>query len=145
MMSVIVRTTAKALMMFILTYGMYVIANGHITPGGGFQGGTIIASAIILGLLAYGKSASEFFEETRLGFAENIGSITYITIAFFGVLVGGEFLQNDGVFGLGDVGKLFSAGFMPPLNAAIGTKVAAGMGTIAILFISLIWNDDHVG
>lgn len=145
MMSIIVRTTSKALMAVILTYGIYVVANGHLTPGGGFQGGVIISSAIILMLLAYGKDAAEFFEEAKLGFAENAGSIAYISIAFIGILAGGEFLQNRGVFGLGNLGELFSAGFMLPLNAAIGTKVAAGMGTVAVLFVSLMWKDEHDG
>ncbi len=142
-MSIIVRTTARLLVVFIMTYGLYIIANGHLTPGGGFQGGVILASGIILLLLGYGKTISELFTQVRLELAENISSIVYISVAFIGLLVGGEFLQNSGVFPLGETGGLISAGFMPLLNVAIGTKVAAGMGTVAVLFISLMWTEDN--
>ena len=142
MMSVIVRTAARVLLLFILTYGAYIIANGHLTPGGGFQGGVVVATGFLLVFLGYGKSTEEIFKEARLGLAENAGSIVYVSIGFIGLLLGGDFLQNRGIFWLGNVGDLFSAGFMLPLNAAIGTKVAAGMGTIAILFLALIWKDE---
>ena len=142
MMSVIVRTAARVLVLFIVTYGAYIVANGHLTPGGGFQGGVVIATGLKLVMLGYGKSSEEVFKEARLGLSENIGSITYVSVGFVGLLLGSEFLRNNGVFPLGNVGEIWSAGFMPILNAAIGTKVAAGIGTVAILFLALIWKDE---
>ena len=59
MMTVIVRTAARVLLLFIITYGAYIVANGHLTPGGGFQGGVVIATGFKLVLLGYGKSAEE--------------------------------------------------------------------------------------
>ncbi len=143
MMTVIVRTAARVLLLFIITYGAYIVANGHLTPGGGFQGGVVIATGFMLVLLGYGKSAEEVLKETRMGLAENAGSITYVSVGFIGLLFGGAFLQNNGIFPLGNVGDMFSAGFMLPLNIAIGTKVAAGIGTVAVMFLALIWRDEE--
>ncbi len=143
MMSVIVRTAARVLVLLVTVYGIYIVANGHLTPGGGFQGGVIIATGFLLVLLGYGKSAEGVFKETRLGLSENLGSIVYVSVGFAGVLVGGLFLQNKGVFPLGNLYDIWSAGFMPTLNYAIGTKVAAGIGTIGVLFLALLWKDEE--
>lgn len=142
MTSAIIRVAARMLLLFIVTYGIYIVANGHLTPGGGFQGGVVIATGFILAFIGYGKSTEDVFRETRMSLAENIGSVTYVSVGFVGLLMGGLFLQNKGVFPLGNVGDMLSAGFMPLLNAAIGTKVTAGIGTIALLFIALMWADE---
>ena len=145
MMSVIVRTAARVLVLFITVYGIYIVANGHLTPGGGFQGGVVIATGFMLVLLGYGKSSEEVFKEARMGLAENLGSIVYVSVGFIGILAGGYFLQNKGVFPLGGLFDMWSAGFMPVLNYAIGTKVAAGIGTIAVMFLALLWKDEAEG
>jgi multicomponent Na+:H+ antiporter subunit B len=144
-MSVIVRTAASVLVLFITTYGAYIVANGHLTPGGGFQGGVVIATGFLLVLLGYGKTSEEVFKEARMGLAENAGSITYVSVGFVGLLAGGIFLQNKGVFPLGPLYDMWSAGFMPLLNYAIGAKVAAGMGTVAVMFLALLWKEEEKG
>jgi multisubunit Na+/H+ antiporter MnhB subunit len=143
MMSVIVRTAASVLLPILLVYGAYIVANGHLTPGGGFQGGVVIATGFILVLLGFGKKSEEVFKEARLGLAENAGSIMYVSVGFIGVLAGSMFLQNNGVFPLGNVGDLFSAGFMPLLNFAIGAKVTAGIAVIALLFLAIVWEKEE--
>jgi multisubunit Na+/H+ antiporter MnhB subunit len=145
MMTAIVRTAARVLLLFLTVYGIYIVANGHLTPGGGFQGGVVIATGFMLVMLGYGKRSEELFREAKLGLAENAGSIAYVSVGFIGLLFGGYFLQSNGVFPLGAVGDMFSAGFMLPLNLAIGTKVAAGIGTVALLFLALIWNEEEAG
>ncbi|MFH0817905.1 MAG: MnhB domain-containing protein [Candidatus Micrarchaeota archaeon] len=142
MMSVIVKTAARVLLLFISVYGIYIVANGHLTPGGGFQGGVVIATGFMLVLLGYGKSAEEVFKEAKLGLSENAGSIVYVSVGFIGLLAGGAFLQNKGVFPLGNLYDLWSAGFMPTLNYAIGAKVTAGIATVALMFLALIWKDE---
>ena len=53
MLSKIVRTVANQLILFIVIFGLYVILHGHITPGGGFQGGAVIVSGVVMLLVAF--------------------------------------------------------------------------------------------
>jgi energy-converting hydrogenase B subunit I len=53
MLSKIVRTVANQLILFILIFGLYVIAHGHLTPGGGFQGGAVVVSGVVMLLVAF--------------------------------------------------------------------------------------------
>ena len=52
-MSKIVRTMARPLVLFILVYGLYIIMHGHLTPGGGFQGGAVFASGVAMMIVAF--------------------------------------------------------------------------------------------
>ena len=54
-MSKIVRTMSNITLPLILIFGFYVIAHGHLTPGGGFQGGAVVASGFAMILIAYGS------------------------------------------------------------------------------------------
>lgn len=143
MMSPVVRGTVRLLFPLILVYGIYVIANGHLTPGGGFQGGVVVGSGFMLLALAmgYGK-VSSVYNEVQLSIAESLGSITYIGIALSGIAVGGAFLFNW--MPHESLGELFSAGFMLPLNLAIGLKVTAGVFVIALMMMALNWEEDGV-
>lgn len=53
-MTIIVRTIARLLFPFMFLFGAYVVAHGHLTPGGGFPGGVIIAASFVMLILAYG-------------------------------------------------------------------------------------------
>ncbi len=56
MLSKIVRTISNQLILFILVFGLYIIMHGHVTPGGGFQGGAVIASGVVMMIVAFGSS-----------------------------------------------------------------------------------------
>ena len=142
--SLVVLHTSRLLFPILLTYSLYLIANGHLTPGGGFQGGAVAGSAFILVAIAmgYGK-AGKLFKVLKLSVIESVGGSLYILIALAGLAVGGALLENSGVlFPHGTIGALFSAGFMLPLNFAIGFKVAAGFFVIALMMLGLMWGDD---
>ena len=142
MMSRIVRTITNILYSFILIYGFYIIMHGHLTPGGGFQGGAVVASGIALVLIAYGyTTVKEWIRESRLSILESVGALAFIGIAFLGI--GTTFFYNflansGGLFGDATViginlGNLNTSGVLPLMNWAVGLKVLAGLGSIVLL------------
>lgn len=141
-MSKIVRTIACTVYGFILVFGFYLILHGHLTPGGGFQGGAVVASAFALLLVAYGSTKIEdMIKEKDLSFLESIGAIGFVTLAFLGLGVTFfyNFLANSGsLFGHvvpfgANPGDLNTAGVLPLMNISVGLKVLAGIGGILIL------------
>jgi len=73
-MSKIVRTVANQLMLFVLVFGLYVIMHGHVTPGGGFQGGAVIASGVVMLIVAFGSGQiKKSLRERRLSLVESSG------------------------------------------------------------------------
>ncbi len=128
-MTVIVKTITKLLCGLIFLYGIYIIAHGHLTPGGGFAGGVIIAASFILLILAFG---SEEFKE-QMGYLyssifESVGGLLFLLIALFGLLLGISFFYN--FLPKGKLFMLFSSGIIPLCNLAIGIKVGAGLFAI---------------
>ena len=144
-MSTIVRTMTRILYGFILVFGFYVIMHGHLTPGGGFQGGAVVASAFALLLVAFGVSPiGRNLKENFLSFFESIGAISFISLAFVGIgttfffvildggqwILFGEMLPNLGP----NPGDLNTSGTVVLMNWAVGLKVLAGLGTVIMLF-----------
>jgi multicomponent Na+:H+ antiporter subunit B len=134
-MSLIVRTVARITVGFILLYGIYICSHGHLSPGGGFAGGVIIALAFINIMLAYGKDmALAKVPRAVLALFENLGALMFLSIALLG-FTGGYFFLN--FIGKGEPYRLFSAGIIPLCNLAIGLKVGAGVFAIFIAFVLL--------
>src|SRR3989304_5782708 len=89
-MTVIVKTVSHILCGIIFLYGIYIIVHGHLTPGGGFAGGTIIAGAFILLIVAFGSGFVALKkEETGSSVAESGGIIGFLVIAVLGFFIGG--------------------------------------------------------
>lgn len=134
-MSVIVRTTARLTVGFILLYGIYILSHGHVSPGGGFAGGVIIALSFINLMLAYGKdTALSKLPKAVTSFFENLGALILLSIALLG-FTGGYFFLN--FIAKGEPFRLFSAGTIPLLNVAISLKVGAGIFAIFVAFVLL--------
>lgn len=134
-MTVIVRTIARLIFPFTFLFGTYIVLHGHLTPGGGFSGGVIIAASVVMFILAYGiervqKKVSFLHAEVL----ESIGGITIVVLGLFGLLLGTFFLQN--VFSLGEFGQLFSAGNLPLLYLGTGIHTAA---SILLIFYALLF------
>jgi multisubunit Na+/H+ antiporter MnhB subunit len=128
-MSLIVRTVTTVIIGFIFIYGIYIILHGHLTPGGGFAGGVIIAGALILRILAFGSEpADEKKSETRTSVFESVGALLFIGIALAGMVIAGTFFLN--FLPKGIALNLWSAGIIPFCNIAIGIKVGAGLFSI---------------
>lgn len=124
--SEIVQTTLSILFPIILLFGVYIFINGHLTPGGGFQGGAVVASALLFFILA---RPNDSISHALLMKVETLSGFTYVMLGLLGVFLAGGFLDNR-VLPLGDFGSLFSAGLIPLINVLIGLKVGSELGSL---------------
>jgi multicomponent Na+:H+ antiporter subunit B len=124
--SEILQTATKVLTPSIFLMGIYVFINGHLTPGGGFQGGAIIASGFILMLLA---NPDFKVSHTLITVTESISGFSFVLIGVLGILLAGGFLDNS-LMPLGKFGTLLSAGAIPIIYIFIGLKVGAELSNI---------------
>jgi len=141
-MTIIVKTVTQIVCGVIFLYGIYIIVHGHLTPGGGFAGGTIIAGSFILLILAFG---SEFLalkkEETGSSILESTGILIFLIVAVLGMIIGGLGIFFINFLPKGVIGKLLSAGVIPVYNVAVGMEVAAALLTV---FLALLIYRDEV-
>jgi len=128
-MSLIVKSVTNIVIGFIFIYGVYIILHGHLTPGGGFAGGVIVAGAFVLKYLAFGAEAKqEKQSSTAASVYESIGGLLFIGVALAGLVIAGTFFLN--FIPRGTPLHLLSAGIIPVCNIAIGIKVGAGLFSI---------------
>ena len=138
-MTVIVKTIASWVKVLIFLFGIYIILFGHLTPGGGFAGGVILASSYVLLMLSFGR---EFVEENLpLPLASKldcVGAFLFALIAVLGLVFGGTFFLNFlyQKYLPGQPLELISAGTIPLSNIAIGLKVGASL-FLVILSLSI--------
>ena len=139
---VISRCGADSLLPFALIYALYVILHGHLSPGGGFQGGVLMAGIVILLYLGHGFEATvDALSYHTLHKGEGFASVVYVALALMGVAVGAQFCQNV-LYNQGNVGDLYSAGTIFWMNVTVGVKVITGIGSISLLMISLLAGKD---
>jgi len=136
-LSMLAKRSLDSIGPFVFLAGMYVVLYGHISPGGGFQGGVILATLTILISIVYGlETERRLLDPTFKTTLESSAALLFMVIAFGGVLTGEYFLSNlSAGFPRGEAGSLLSAGSLAPLNAAIGLKVGAGL---ALIFYSMV-------
>ncbi len=118
--SSIVGAGSKLLFPAIILLGVYVFIHGHLTPGGGFQGGTIIATGFLLMLIAYRDFS---ISHNILSIIESLAGIFFVVFGLLGFMNGGTFLQNFLPSGI--LNDLFSGGIIPIIYILVGFKVAA--------------------
>ena len=139
-MSVIVKTITRLTVGLILLYGVYILSHGHLSPGGGFAGGVIIALSFVHLMLAYGKeTALKKLPKPVTSFFESFGALMFLAIALLG-FYGGYFFMN--VLPKGEPFKLFSAGMIPLANIAISLKVGAGLFAIFVALVLLRFDSE---
>lgn len=129
-MTVIVKTVSSWVKVLIFLFGIYIILFGHLTPGGGFAGGVILASSYVLLMLAYGKAFVQ--ENLPLPVAsklDSLGAFLFALIAILGLVFGGTFFVNFlyQKYLPGHPFDLVSGGTIPLSNIAIGVKVGASL------------------
>jgi multisubunit Na+/H+ antiporter MnhB subunit len=137
-MTVIVKTIGSWVKVLIFLFGIYIVLFGHLTPGGGFAGGVILAGSYVLLLLAYGREFTE--ENLSLGIASKLdcaGALLFAAIALVGFLYGSagffyNFIQQKYEVGHPTEFNLVSAGIIPLENIAIGLKVGASLFLIVL-------------
>ncbi len=122
----LLATGSRFLAPLIILLGVYVFVNGHLTPGGGFQGGAIIASGVLLILLA---DPCRCLSHRIIDTVESVSGLFYVGIALLGIVLAGGFLDSH-LLPRGELGDLFSAGAIPLIYSLIGLKVGAEFSSI---------------
>jgi len=134
-MSTIVQVIARLLGGILFLFGVYVVLHGHLTPGGGFAGGVLIAASFILMSLAFGSvEQTERNSYTLSSVVESLGGLLFVGLALFGLLAGAYFFSNAAAYLIGAPLRLLSGGIILPANVAIGIKVGAGLFAIFLAF-----------
>lgn len=129
-----VRVIGLTLLGPIVLYGLYVVAHGHLTPGGGFQGGVVLATgALLVYLSGEYVTLRRVRPQAFIDLAEATGAGSYVVVGLYGLVVAGSFLAN--FVPLGRIGTLPSAGTMPIINLAVGLEVAAGFTLLLSEFL----------
>lgn len=129
----ILQMAAYLLVPVIIIFGMYVILNGHLGPGGGFSGGAIIGAGLILYLNAFG------FEKTERFFTEKTYKrISFCSLSFYCFAKSYSFYTGanhiESIIPKGTPGAILSSGLILPLNIAVGLVVACTMYAFYVMF-----------
>lgn len=138
-MSMIVQTVTRWLKGPILLFGIYIVLYGHVTPGGGFGGGVIIASAFILVMLALGSEHGlGIFSKGAASRLDSAGLLIFLVLGWLGTWFAsgyfyGNFIETPEQARF----ALFSGGIMPMMNIALGLKVASALFLVFTVLTAL--------
>ncbi|MDI3527744.1 MAG: hypothetical protein PWR03_1927 [Tenuifilum sp.] len=119
--SEILQTASTLLVPTIFMLGAYIFINGHLTPGGGFQGGAVIATGVMMVILARPTSK---FNHKLISVLESISGVAFVILGVLGLVLASGFLNNS-FLPLGTFGKILSAGAIPVIYVFIGIKVGS--------------------
>lgn len=129
----ILQTVAKVLCPIIFIFGIYIILNGQLSPGGGFSGGAILGAGMILFVSAFGfKKTQKFFDESVYKVAKITALCMYGCIGTYFYLMGANGIDNH--IPLGIAGHILSGGIILPIDIAVGIEVACTMYAFYALF-----------
>ncbi|MBP3890571.1 MAG: hypothetical protein J6D29_00155 [Solobacterium sp.] len=118
---------------FIILYGIYIVLNGHLSPGGGFSGGAIIGAGLVLNHLVFGQEFSEkFINVNKCKKLMAGGLFVYIALKTYSILTGANGINSH--IPLGKAGSIFSGGLIFPLNICVGVVVACTVFSLYSLF-----------
>ena len=130
---VVLKHASRVLVPVIIIFGIYVILNGHISPGGGFSGGAIIGSGLILYLTAYGFENARKFLSERVIKTLTVTALTFYCVAkSYSFYTGANHLDN--IITPGTPGAILSAGLIVYLNICVGIVVACTMYSFYVMF-----------
>lgn len=140
-MSKIVRTLSNQLILLVLVFGLYIIMHGHETPGGGFQGGAIVASGVALLVVAFGsRDIQKGLKERVLSISVSTGALIFIGVAFggLGTVFFYNFLVGSPIFGNippsgSNLGDIWTGGVIPLMDIGVGLMVTAGLSAIVLV------------
>ncbi|MEG2314949.1 MAG: hydrogen gas-evolving membrane-bound hydrogenase subunit E [Clostridia bacterium] len=129
----VLQTTARILVPVVLLYGMYIILNGHLSPGGGFSGGAVMGAGLILYLNAFGFQKTErFFTYKTFRWVTFLSLMSYAGLKSYSFFMGANHLENG--IPLGIPGAILSSGLILPLNVCVGFIVMCTMYAFYTLF-----------
>jgi len=121
------KTASKLLFPIIILYGVYIMVYGHLSPGGGFQGGVIIASGVLLLLIS-----RKNFEvpHSVIVLLETFAGVSYVLTGLIGLFTLDIFLGNFLPHEISQMGMLISGGIIPIIYIIVGIKVGSEMSAI---------------
>ena len=129
----ILQGTALVLTPIIFIFGIYIILNGHLSPGGGFSGGAVIGSGLILYLNAFGFKKTERFFPEKTFRRVSLAALTFYCLAkSYSFFTGANHLESG--IPLGTPGAIISSGLILPLNICVGMVVACTMYAFYAMF-----------
>lgn len=118
---------------FIMIYGIYILFNGHLSPGGGFSGGTILGTGLVLCSLAYGSGkVHRFFTFKTFIVLCSTALAFYTLIKAYSFIIGA--IGGTTGIPLGTPGNILSGGLILPLNISVGIVVACTIYSFYALF-----------
>jgi multicomponent Na+:H+ antiporter subunit B len=118
----------------VLVLGVYIVSHGQLTPGGGFQGGVVLAGAVILVFVTGGRVAMAPIRPSGPAeFLEAAGAGAYVALGLGGLIAGERFLSN--FLPLGTKGSLLSSGTIASLSVVVGLEVAGAITLIVSEFV----------
>ncbi len=126
----VLESATSVLVPLLILLGLYIVVHGHLTPGGGFQGGVILATALFLSQLSGSGRSRNPLSGALLGWVEGAAGALFILIGGLALLSGKGFLAP--LLQPGTLGHLLSAGTLPLLYLLVGLKVGAELA--ALLF-----------
>ncbi len=129
----ILQQGAVLLVPLVLVFGVYILLNGHLSPGGGFSGGTVLGAGLILYLLAYGFRKTERFFNFRTYRRLTTSALLFYALSKGYIFFTGANGISNGV-GTGRFGAILSGGLLLPLSVAVGLVVACTMYVLYTLF-----------
>ena len=136
--NVIVKCGCDMILPLACVYILYIILHGHLSPGGGFQGGVLIVALVALICLGHGyQKTIETFSYHLLHTTEGYASIFYVALGLLGIAMGAHFAENV-LYKQGAIGSLYSAGTIFWMNVTVGVKVITGVGSISLLMLSVL-------
>ena len=136
--NIVPKCGADTVMPCALVYLFYIILHGHISPGGGFQGGVLMVAVVVMLYMGHGyETTTKALSLHGMHKAEGVASIMYIVFAMLGVAFLGNFCQNV-LFNVGEIGDLYSSGTIFWMNMAVGFKVLTGVGVLALSMLGLL-------
>ncbi|PYY01510.1 MAG: hypothetical protein DMG64_14045 [Acidobacteria bacterium] len=119
------RVSMQAMVGTMIVFGLYMATHGQLTPGGGFQGGVILASApLIVYLSGDVKTFEAIIASPLVKLAECGGAAGYAIIGTAAIVFGTHFLTN--IIPLGTTGDLFSSGTISVISICVGMEIAGG-------------------
>jgi multicomponent Na+:H+ antiporter subunit B len=125
----ILQAGADLLFPLLLAVGFYIILHGHLTPGGGFQGGVVLAAAFVLPVLARPEQVPS---HTAMAWVEGLAGMAFIVTGLAALAFDHAFLTP--LLGVGQLGALVSSGTLPILYLAVGLKVGAELASLLLRF-----------
>ena len=135
---IIQRCGCDMVLPLTLVYVFYLILHGHLSPGGGFQGGVLVVAVIILIYLGHGyETTCRAISPRLMHDSEGFASILYIALAMLGVVCGVNFCQNV-LYYQGNIGELFSSGTVLWMNLTVGMKVFTGIAALSLTMLGLL-------